>query len=115
MRRIKQESTRKTGGLSYAGIALCSSRVCKHTYTFCHLRVGVASCTSRCLVKPSSGRKGDHEVVEGARVTFSLRELNFNALSLSHFVTAPSRREPFSILICSFFLLIGKAFTEPRV
>ena len=33
--------------------------------------------------KPSSGRKGDHEVVEGARVTFSLREFYCHALSLS--------------------------------
>ena len=33
--------------------------------------------------KPSSGRKGDHEVVEGARGTLSLRELYYNALSLT--------------------------------
>ena len=33
--------------------------------------------------KPSSGRKGDHAVVEGARVTFSLREFYCHALSLS--------------------------------
>ena len=33
--------------------------------------------------KPSSGRKGDHEVVEGARVTLSLYILHCNALSLS--------------------------------
>ena len=47
--------------------------------------------------KPSSGRKGDHEVVEGARVTFSLREFYCHALSLSRLTaTAPSRREPFA-------------------
>ena len=33
--------------------------------------------------KPSSGRKGDHEVVEGARVTLSLDIIHCNALSLS--------------------------------
>ena len=33
--------------------------------------------------KPSSGRKGDHEVVEGARVTLNLDILRCNALSLS--------------------------------
>ena len=60
--------------------------------------------------KPSSGRKGDQEVVEGARVTFSLREFYCHALSLSQptysaslrgkfasqtlLLPAPSRREP---------------------
>ena len=33
--------------------------------------------------KPPSEREGDHEVVEGARVTFSLREFYCHALSLS--------------------------------
>ena len=33
--------------------------------------------------KPSSGRKGDHEVVEGARVTLILDIRHCNALSLS--------------------------------
>ena len=33
--------------------------------------------------KPPSGRKGDHEVVEGARVTCNLRGFYCHALSLS--------------------------------
>jgi len=33
--------------------------------------------------KPSSGRKGDHEVVEGASVTLNLDILHCNALSFS--------------------------------
>ena len=33
--------------------------------------------------KPSSGRKGDHEVVEGARVTCNLRGFYCHTLSLS--------------------------------
>ena len=33
--------------------------------------------------KPSSGRKGDHEVVEGAREILNLSEFYCNALSLS--------------------------------
>ena len=38
---------------------------------------------SGSMKKPSSGRKGDHEVVEGARVTFILDIRHCNALSLS--------------------------------
>ena len=47
-------------------------------------RLVVSKCAlTGILYKPSSGRKGDHEVVEGARVTFSLREFYCHALSLS--------------------------------